>query len=426
MNHVRSAQTHACTRAPAQASSIDVAVDYPLKPRPGGASSALQSVPTLRPSISVRPHSALKAGPRYQICPFDVGIDLHRPSGAVTPSQRHEAAHKITSREPLRGKHAAVTHRHEEQIEELSRTHRELPNPIPRHYEPCGEASTLPAPLVSVVMQGGENPWVLPLLLPPLPLAQIHSVLNSALKHAVRKEEIPCNVACNVRSGTPRPHRGSARAPGRQRSPVAAIVRTRSARWALQGRTSRPSRRAPDYPLPRPPTLDRHPAPGARRRSRRHQGTPRPRPHRRHRRRLRPRPTPPPTPSHRRPQRRTRHGQRRPRRPALRGKRPLTLPSPLPSNDREPPPSTRLVGAPILYADPNSGSRSDRHLMALPRGRKARRSLLCQVMPSVAATSSTLQLSPPRIRHDESGKEDAECLHVLSLRKTNNLSHLLE
>lgn len=155
MNHVRSAQTHACTRAPAQASSIDVAVDYPLKPRPGGASSALQSVPTLRPSISVRPHSALKAGPRYQICPFDVGIDLHRPSGAVTPSQRHEAAHKITSREPLRGKHAAVTHRHEEQIEELSRTHRELPNPIPRHYEPCGEASTLPAPLVSVVMQGG-------------------------------------------------------------------------------------------------------------------------------------------------------------------------------------------------------------------------------------------------------------------------------
>lgn len=170
----------------------------------------------------------------------------------------------------------------------------------------------------------------------------------------------------------------------------------------------------------------RHPAPGARRRSRRHQGTPRPRPHRRHRRRLRPRPTPPPTPSHRHPQRHIRHGQRRPRRPALRGKRPLTLPSPLPPNDREPPPSTRLVGAPILYADPNSGSRSDRHLMALPRGRKARRSLLCQVMPSVAATSSTLQLSPPRIRHDESGKEDAECLHVLSLRKINNLSHLLE
>lgn len=240
MNHVRSAQTHVCTRAPAQASSIDVAVDCPLKPRPGGASSALQSVPTLRPSIPVRPHSALEAGPRYQICPFDVGIDLHRPSGAVTPGQRHEAAHKITSREPLRGKHVAVTHRHEEQIEELSRTHRELPNPIPRHYEPCGEASTLPAPLVSVVMRG--NPWVLPLLLPSLPLPHIPSVLKSALKHAVRKEEIPCNVACNVRSGTPRPHRGSARVPGRrQRSPVAAIVRTRSAHWALQGRTSRPS-----------------------------------------------------------------------------------------------------------------------------------------------------------------------------------------
>lgn len=320
----------------------------------------------------------------------------------------------------------------------------------------------------------------MPLLLPSLPLAHIHSVLKSALKHAVRKEEIPCNVACNVRSGTPRPHRGSARVPGRrQRSPVAAIVRTRSARWALQGRTSRPSpggprpgqwnRQHPTHlhaptPAAWPPSRPRlqsserriflptpclrslehhrnrqrqarlrrirvhalrHAGPETGRRARRNRGTPRPRPHRRHRRRLRPRPTPPPTPSHRHPQRRTRHGQRRPRRPALRGKRPLTLPSPLPSNDREPPPSTRLVGAPILYADPNSGSRSDRHLMALPRDRKARRSLLCQVMPSVAATSSTLQLSPPRIRHDESGKEDAECLHVLSLRKINNLSHLL-
>ncbi|MEV7103934.1 tyrosine-type recombinase/integrase [Streptomyces atroolivaceus] len=40
-----------------------------------------------------------------------------------------------------------------------------------------------------------------------LTLAYVHSVLKSALKHAVREEEIPRNVARNVRTGTPRPRR---------------------------------------------------------------------------------------------------------------------------------------------------------------------------------------------------------------------------
>lgn len=43
--------------------------------------------------------------------------------------------------------------------------------------------------------------------LSPLTLAYIHSVLKSALEHAVREEEIPRNVARNVRMGTPRPRR---------------------------------------------------------------------------------------------------------------------------------------------------------------------------------------------------------------------------
>ncbi|WP_251059221.1 MULTISPECIES: tyrosine recombinase XerC, partial [unclassified Streptomyces] len=41
--------------------------------------------------------------------------------------------------------------------------------------------------------------------LSPLTLAYIHSVLKSALEHAVREEEIPRNVARNVRTGTHRP-----------------------------------------------------------------------------------------------------------------------------------------------------------------------------------------------------------------------------
>ncbi|MFE3829555.1 tyrosine-type recombinase/integrase [Streptomyces sp. NPDC059092] len=43
--------------------------------------------------------------------------------------------------------------------------------------------------------------------LSPLTLAYIHSVLKSALEHAVREEEITRNVARNVRTGTPRPRR---------------------------------------------------------------------------------------------------------------------------------------------------------------------------------------------------------------------------
>ncbi|MFC9063045.1 tyrosine-type recombinase/integrase, partial [Streptomyces sp. NPDC057074] len=41
--------------------------------------------------------------------------------------------------------------------------------------------------------------------LSPLTLTYVHSVLKSALEHAVRGEEIPRNVARNVRTGTPRP-----------------------------------------------------------------------------------------------------------------------------------------------------------------------------------------------------------------------------
>lgn len=44
-------------------------------------------------------------------------------------------------------------------------------------------------------------------LLSPLTLTYIPSVLKSALEHAVREEEIPRNVARNVRTGTPRPRR---------------------------------------------------------------------------------------------------------------------------------------------------------------------------------------------------------------------------
>lgn len=43
--------------------------------------------------------------------------------------------------------------------------------------------------------------------LSPLTLAYVHSVLKSALEHAVREEEIARNVARNVRTGTPRPRR---------------------------------------------------------------------------------------------------------------------------------------------------------------------------------------------------------------------------
>jgi integrase len=43
--------------------------------------------------------------------------------------------------------------------------------------------------------------------LSPLTLTYIHSVLKSALEHAVREEEIPRNVARNVRTATPRPRR---------------------------------------------------------------------------------------------------------------------------------------------------------------------------------------------------------------------------
>ncbi|MDQ0943495.1 site-specific integrase [Streptomyces sp. V1I1] len=43
--------------------------------------------------------------------------------------------------------------------------------------------------------------------LSPLTLAYVHSVLKSALEHAVREEEIPRNVARNVRTGAPRPRR---------------------------------------------------------------------------------------------------------------------------------------------------------------------------------------------------------------------------
>ena len=84
--------------------------------------------------------------------------------------------------------------------------------------------------------------------LSPLTLAYVHSVLKSALEHAVREEEIPRNVARNVRTGTPRPAASNPSPPTkpavpghRQRPPVAVTVRTRPAHRAPQGRTPRPA-----------------------------------------------------------------------------------------------------------------------------------------------------------------------------------------
>ncbi len=43
--------------------------------------------------------------------------------------------------------------------------------------------------------------------LSPLTVTYIHSVLKSALEHAVREDELPRNVARNVKTTTPRPRR---------------------------------------------------------------------------------------------------------------------------------------------------------------------------------------------------------------------------
>jgi hypothetical protein len=83
----------------------------------------------------------------------------------------------------------------------------------------------------------------------PLTLAYVHSVLKSALEHAVREEEIPRNVARNVRTGTPRPRRFEsltaeeareflAVASGHRLQPLFA---TRSAHRAPQGQTPGPA-----------------------------------------------------------------------------------------------------------------------------------------------------------------------------------------
>ena len=86
-------------------------------------------------------------------------------------------------------------------------------------------------------------------VLSPLTLTYIHSVLKSALEHAVREEEIPRNVARNVRTGTPRPrrfdpltHRGSPPTPHHGPGPSAArAIRTRPPHGTPQGRTPRPA-----------------------------------------------------------------------------------------------------------------------------------------------------------------------------------------
>ncbi|MFJ5230360.1 tyrosine-type recombinase/integrase [Kitasatospora sp. NPDC088391] len=43
--------------------------------------------------------------------------------------------------------------------------------------------------------------------LSPLTVTYVHSVLKSALEHAVREDELPRNVARNIKTGTPRPRR---------------------------------------------------------------------------------------------------------------------------------------------------------------------------------------------------------------------------
>lgn len=53
---------------------------------------------------------------------------------------------------------------------------------------------------------GPELPLLL-VRLSPLTVTYVHSVLKSALEHAVREDELPRNVARNVRATAPRPRR---------------------------------------------------------------------------------------------------------------------------------------------------------------------------------------------------------------------------
>jgi hypothetical protein len=89
--------------------------------------------------------------------------------------------------------------------------------------------------------------------LSPLTVTYVHSVLKSALEHAVREDELPRNVARNVKTAAPRPRRFRPLTAGRgptvpqdgQRRPATRPVRTRPAH-----RT--PQRRSPRTPLGRP------------------------------------------------------------------------------------------------------------------------------------------------------------------------------
>jgi hypothetical protein len=79
-------------------------------------------------------------------------------------------------------------------------------------------------------------------LLSPLTLTYVHSVLKSALEHAVHEEEIPRNVARNVRTGTPRPRRRS-HGPGHGRWRQCYVRPGRRRTFGIRPRPVRSSRR---------------------------------------------------------------------------------------------------------------------------------------------------------------------------------------
>ncbi len=95
--------------------------------------------------------------------------------------------------------------------------------------------------------------------LSPLTLAYIHSVLKSALEHAVREEEIPRNVARNVRTGTPRPRRFEPLTADEARMFLTATSGHRlQPLFELALHTGTPQGRTPRPPLGRPQPRRRH------------------------------------------------------------------------------------------------------------------------------------------------------------------------
>ncbi len=121
-------------------------------------------------------------------------------------------------------------------------------------------------------LPAGDHPHPLRRVQPPPPY--VHSVLKSTPEHAVREDELPRNVARNVKTAAPRPQtlpaphrrRSPAAPPGSRRRPSPRPVRTRPTHRTPQGRTPRPPL---GRPRPRrrhrrhPPLPPAHPKPGS-------------------------------------------------------------------------------------------------------------------------------------------------------------------